>query len=241
MAAPTSPTDTNPTVLGPSPFVGKRHPSEVISISISLPPFDSDACRIVTRFERSFGPPACTLREELAFQPVFNSIFCESAHHSTPGRAGAQGFLWQVSCAVASSSRERATALILHSRSSGTELLLRSQHRTSSVYNLRMSKITIKVPVGLLVLDVMPVMLVALWPLRKQQVVLNLQCSALTWLMINFSFDNIESKSASGDGFPAVASGLLHRLKALLAFVLRESNKMANRQPGDDYDELDNI
>ncbi|KAL3223432.1 hypothetical protein MRX96_004841 [Rhipicephalus microplus] len=126
-------------------------------------------------------------------------------------------------------------------RSSETELLLRSQHRTSSVHNLRKSKITIKVPVGLLVLYVMPATLVALRPLPKRQVVLSLQRSALTWLIINFSFDNIESKSASGDGFPAVASGLMHRLKALFGFVLRESNKMANRQPGDDYDELDNI
>ncbi|KAL3184540.1 hypothetical protein MRX96_006023 [Rhipicephalus microplus] len=49
-----------------------------------------------------------------------------------------------------------------HSTSSGTELLLRSQHRTSSVHNLRKSKITIKVPVGILVLDVMPATLVAL-------------------------------------------------------------------------------
>ncbi|KAL3225240.1 hypothetical protein MRX96_049290, partial [Rhipicephalus microplus] len=106
-----------------------------------------------------------------------------------------------------------------HSTSSGTELLLRSQYRTSSVHNLRKSKITIKVPVGLLVLDVMPATLVALRPLPKQQVVLNLQRPALAWPMVNFSFENINaSKSASSDGFPAVASGSVHRWMALLGF-----------------------
>ncbi|KAL3196483.1 hypothetical protein MRX96_045213 [Rhipicephalus microplus] len=131
---------------------------------------------------------------------------------------------------------------MLHSTPSGTELLLHSQHRTSSVHNLRKSKITIKVPVGLLVLDVMPAALVALWPLPKRQVDLILQHPAMAWLMRNFSFDNINaSKSAFLDGFPAVTSDSVRRLNALLGFVLRKSNKMVIRQPGDDYDELDKI
>ncbi|KAL3184546.1 hypothetical protein MRX96_006029 [Rhipicephalus microplus] len=84
---------------------------------------------------------------------------------------------------------------------SGTELLLRSQHWTSSVHHLSKSRITIKVPVGLLVLDMMPAALVALWPLPKRQVDLILPHPAMAWLMMNFSFDNINaSKSAFLDG-----------------------------------------
>ncbi|KAL3184541.1 hypothetical protein MRX96_006024 [Rhipicephalus microplus] len=112
-----------------------------------------------------------------------------------------------------------------HSTSSGTELLLRSQHRTSSVHNLRKSKITIKVPVGILVLDVMPATLVAPRPLPKQQVVLSLQRPALACLMMN-AFENINaSKSASGDGFPTVALCSVGRWKALLGFDERRTTR----------------
>ncbi|KAL3184548.1 hypothetical protein MRX96_006031 [Rhipicephalus microplus] len=108
---------------------------------------------------------------------------------------------------------------MLDSTSSVTELLLRSQHRTSSAPNLRKSRITIKVPMDLI-----------------------LQHPAMAWLMMNFSFDNINaSKSAFRDGFPIVTSNSMRRLNALLGFVLRKSNKMVIRQPGDDYHEQDKI
>ncbi|KAL3196481.1 hypothetical protein MRX96_045211 [Rhipicephalus microplus] len=48
-------------------------------------------------------------------------------------------------------------------------------------------------------------------------------------------------KSAAGGGFPAMASGAMGGWEALLDYTLRESNKTVVRQPGDDYDELDNI
>ncbi|KAL1415570.1 hypothetical protein MTO96_006694 [Rhipicephalus appendiculatus] len=133
---------------------------------------------------------------------------------------------------------------MLHSTSSGTELLLRSQHRTSPVHNLRKSKITMMVAAGLLVLVVISVALgVALRPRPERQVDFGLQHPAMARLALaNFSFDNINaSASAAGGGSPAVASGAVGRQEALLGFVLRESNKTAFRRPGDDYDELDKI
>lgn len=153
---------------------------------------------------------------------------------------------------VAASSRHarRATATMLHSTSSGTELLLRSQHRTSPVHNLRKSKITMMVAAGLLVLVVISVALgVALRPRPERQVDFGLQHPAMARLALaNFSFDNINASAsaaaaaaATGGGSHAVASRASARQEALLGFVLRESNKTAFRRPGDDYDELDKI
>lgn len=148
---------------------------------------------------------------------------------------------------VAASSRHarRATATMLHSTSSGTELLLRSQHRTSPVHNLRKSKITMMVAAGLLVLVVISVALgVALRPRPERQVDFGLQHPAMARLALaNFSFDNINASAsaATGGGSHPVASGASARQEALLGFVLRESNKTAFRRPGDDYDELDKI
>ncbi|KAL3225239.1 hypothetical protein MRX96_049289 [Rhipicephalus microplus] len=138
----------------------------------------------------------------------FRGAALTSHHIRRPAEQEHEGFCGKSAVLSPRHRAKRATAPFIHSKSSGTELLLHSQHLTSSVHNLRKSKIIIKVPVGLLFLDVMPATLVALRPLPKRQVVLSLQRPALAWLMMNFSFDNINaSKSASGDGFPAVALG----------------------------------
>ncbi|KAH8033591.1 hypothetical protein HPB51_014497 [Rhipicephalus microplus] len=133
---------------------------------------------------------------------------------------------------------------MLHSTSSGTELLLRSQRRTSPVHNLRRSKITMMVAAGLLVLVVISVALgVALRPRTERQVDLSLEHPAMARLALaNFTFVNISASApAAGGGSPAGASGAVGRQEALLGFVVRETNKTGGRKPKDDYDELDKI
>lgn len=138
---------------------------------------------------------------------------------------------------------------MLHSTSSGTELLLRSQHRTSPVHNLRKSKITMMVAAGLLVLVVISVALgVALRPRPERQVDFGLQHPAMARLALaNFSFDNYNASAAgtggsSGSGGSGLVSGEAGRPDTpLLGFVLRESNRTGLRRAGDDYDELDKI
>lgn len=135
---------------------------------------------------------------------------------------------------------------MLHSTSSGTELLLRSQHRTSPVHNLRKSKITMMVAAGLLVLVVISVALgVALRPRPERQVDFGLQHPAMARLALaNFSFDNYNASAAGagGSGGSGLVSGEAGRPDTpLLGFVLRESNRTGLRRAGDDYDELDKI
>ncbi|KAL3196482.1 hypothetical protein MRX96_045212 [Rhipicephalus microplus] len=115
---------------------------------------------------------------------------------------------------------------MLHSTPSGTELLLRSQHVTSSVHNLSKSRITIKVLVRLLVLDMMPAALVALWPFPKRQMNIFLQHPAMTWLMMSFSFDNIKaSKSAFRDGFPRHDLGFSAQADCLARLCTKEEQQ----------------
>ncbi|KAL3196480.1 hypothetical protein MRX96_045210 [Rhipicephalus microplus] len=178
------------------------------------PHFRSDASRNIKRFYQSRGPPVSTWREELEFQPVlsFQPLRKRTAFDARPRRSTRASVASEL-CHRLVIVPARATVPMLDSTSSVTELLLRSQHRTSSAPNLRKSRITIKVP-----------------------------HPAMAWLMMNFSFDNINaSKSAFRDGFPIVTSNSMRRLNALLGFVLRKSNKMVIRQPGDDYHEQDKI
>ncbi|KAK8782748.1 hypothetical protein V5799_015911 [Amblyomma americanum] len=131
---------------------------------------------------------------------------------------------------------------MLHSSSSGTELLLRSQH-SSPVHNLRKSKITMMVAAGLLVLVVISVALgVAMRPRPDRQVDFGLQHPAMARLALaNFSFDHVNA-SYSGPAGSALASDHAPRVDTpLLGFVLRTANGSSLHRPGEDYDELDKI
>ncbi|KAL3196485.1 hypothetical protein MRX96_045215 [Rhipicephalus microplus] len=65
--------------------------------------------------------------------------------------------------------------MMLHSMSLGTEQLLRSQHGTSPVHNIRKSRITRMLTAGLLVLIVISAMLTTVRPLAEWQVDSGLQ------------------------------------------------------------------
>ncbi|KAL3197841.1 hypothetical protein MRX96_014583 [Rhipicephalus microplus] len=130
-------------------------------------------------------------------------------------------------------------ATMLHSTSSGTELLLRSQHRTSPVHNKPKSRIIVMVAAGL-ILVVISATLVSPGPIPEWEAVVGLQHTATAWLTLTvFSFGNINTlESAAVGGFPAVVSGAVGRWEAMLSIVLRESNKTDVRRPGNDYDLL---
>ncbi|KAL3223435.1 hypothetical protein MRX96_004844 [Rhipicephalus microplus] len=88
---------------------------------------------------------------------------------SAPGR-GVRRFLCNLVVPTPHLCAIRAAATMLHSTSSGTVLLLRSQYRTSPVYNHRNSGINIKMAAGLLVLVVISATLVTLRPRPERQV-----------------------------------------------------------------------
>ncbi|KAH8024675.1 hypothetical protein HPB51_000436 [Rhipicephalus microplus] len=128
----------------------------------------------------------------------------------------------------------RATSTMLHSTFSGTELLLRSQRRTSPVQNIRKSSITTILLAGLFVLVLIWAALAALRTLPERQVVVGLQHPVITSIdLAIFSFDNINApKPAAGVGFPALASGVVGRREAFSP----SSCEKATRRASDDQE-----
>ncbi|KAL3210528.1 hypothetical protein MRX96_037068 [Rhipicephalus microplus] len=93
---------------------------------------------------------------------------------------------------------------------------------------------------GLLIIVMISAALVSLESLLERQVGVGLQQTSVAWLTLAvLSFGNINtSESAAGGSFPAVVLGAMGWWKALLSFVLRESNKAVIRRPENNYDLL---
>ncbi|CAN7947856.1 unnamed protein product [Ixodes hexagonus] len=106
---------------------------------------------------------------------------------------------------------------MLSSSSSGTQLLLGSQHHSSPIAGLRKSKITMMVAAGLLVLVVVSVALgVALRPRSEKQIDFGLEHASMARLaMANFTF-NVSSHVPEPDA--ALAALLSSNNTVLLGF-----------------------
>ncbi|KAH8025192.1 hypothetical protein HPB51_004733 [Rhipicephalus microplus] len=86
--------------------------------------------------------------------------------------------------------------MMLYGTSPGTAQLLRSQHRTSPVPDIRKSRNTWMLTAGLLVLIVISAVLTTVRPLAEWQVDSGLQHPAIAKLALdNFSFDNIKRRN----------------------------------------------
>ncbi|KAL3184543.1 hypothetical protein MRX96_045218 [Rhipicephalus microplus] len=132
---------------------------------------------------------------------------------------------------------------MLHSTSSGTDMLLRSQYRTSHVHNLRKSgnyhqgsgrpSCPRRHP-GHASHPEAPYRTAGGPRPATPGLSLGGPCQQV--------FENISaSESIAGGGIPTVASGAVGQQEALFGFFLRESNNTAVRWQGDDCDEQDYI